>query len=259
MRVPWLPADVTMPSRASRTFRKVMVRSGLATVLYFGSSRHCTVCNRSSRKFLSFGVFPRPDAQCPQCSSLERHRLAIVFLRERTDLFDGLQKRFLHIAPERCFVRMFSEAAGAGYLTADLLKTEVMESMDITDISWPDGSFDVIYCSPVLEHVVDDCQAMRELCRVLAPSGWAMLNVPITANETYEDPSVTDPTERVRQFGQKGHVRRYGPDYMDRLTAAGFDVTRISAGDLVSDANIERYGLANGASGDLFYCMKKSG
>ena len=178
-----------------------MVRSGLAPVLYFGSSRYCTVCNRSSRKFLSFGVRPRPDARCPQCGSLERHRLAILFFRERTNLFDGLQKRFLHIAPERFFVRMFSEAAGDGYLTADLRGTGVMESMDITDIAWSDGTFDVIYCSHVLEHVVDDHRAMRELCRVLAPGGWAMLNVPITANETFEDPSVTDPRERVRQFG----------------------------------------------------------
>ncbi len=185
--------------------------------------------------------------------------MAIVFLRERTNLFDGLPKRFLHIAPERFFRQMFSEAAGDGYLTADLLKTEVMESMDITDIAWPDGSFDVIYCSHVLEHVADDRQAMRELCRVLAPSGWAMLNVPITANETIEDPSETDPMERIRRFGQKGHVRRYGPDYMERLTAAGFEVTRISAGDLVADANIERYGLADPASEDLFYCSRKPG
>ena len=176
---------------------------------------------------------------------------------KRTNLFDGLQKRFLHIAPERCFVRMFSEAAGDGYLTADLRDTGVMESMDITDIAWPDGTFDVIYCSHVLEHVVDDRQAMRELCRVLAPGGWAMLNVPITANETFEDPSVTDPRERIRQFGQKNHVRRYGPDYMDRLTDAGFEVRRISVGDLVEAANIERYGLTDVASGDLFYCVRQ--
>ena len=185
--------------------------------------------------------------------------MAIVFFRERTNLFDGLQKRFLHIAPERFFVRMFSEAAGDRYLTADLRGTGVMESMDITDIAWPDGTFDVIYCSHVLEHVVDDRQAMRELCRVLAPGGWAMLNVPITANETFEDFSVTDPRERIRQFGQKNHVRRYGPDYMDRLTAAGFEVRRISVGDLVEAANIERYGLADVASGDLFYCVRQSG
>lgn len=248
-----------MPSSASKIFGTLMVRSGLAPVLYFGSSRYCTVCNRSSRKFLSFGVRPRPDARCPHCGSLERHRLAIVFFRERTNLFDGLQKRFLHIAPEGFFVRMFSEAAGDRYLTADLRGTGVMESMDITDIAWPDGTFDVIYCSHVLGHVVDDRQAMRELCRVLAPGGWAMLNVPITASETFEDFSVTDPRERIRQFGQKNHVRRYGPDYMDRLTAAGFEVRRISVGDLVEAANIERYGLADVASGDLFYCVRQSG
>ncbi len=246
-----------MPSRASRIFRRRMVSSGLAPVFYFGSSRHCTVCDRSSRKFLPFGFFPRPDAQCPQCGSLERHRLAVLFLRERTNLFDGLQKRFLHVAPEKFYLEMFSEAAGDGYLTADLQKPGVMESMDITDIAWPDGSFDIVYCSHVLEHVVDDRQAMRELCRVLAPGGWAMLNVPITADETFEDPSVTDPEERIRQFGQKHHVRRYGPDYKDRLAAAGFEVTRISVGDLVADTDIERYGLANGEAGDLFYCVKK--
>ena len=154
---------------------------------------------------------------------------------------------------------MFSEAAGDGYLTADLRGTGVMESMDITDIARPDGSFDVIYCSHVFEHVVDDRQAMRELCRVLAPSGWAMLNVPITANETFEDHSVTDPRERIREFGQKDHVRRYGPDYIDRLTEAGFEVTRITLGDLVEDADIERDGLSNAACGDLFYCVRQSG
>ena len=248
-----------MPSKASRIVRKLMVRTGLAPVLYFGSARHCAVCDRSSRRFLSYGARPRPDAQCPQCGSLERHRLAVLFLRERTNLFDGLQKRFLHVAPERCFIQMFSEAAGEGYLSADLLKTDVMESMDITDIAWPDDSFDVIYCSHVLEHVVDDRRAMRELCRVLSPGGWAMLNVPITASETVEDPSVTDPEERIRRFGQKGHVRRYGPDYVDRLTAAGFEVTRISAGDLVAGSNIERYGLADDPSGDLYYCVVKRG
>jgi hypothetical protein len=46
---------------------------------------------------------------------------------------------------------------------------------------------------------------------------------------------------------------------MDRLTAAGFEVRRISVGDLVEAANIERYGLADVASGDLFYCVRQSG
>ena len=49
--------------------------------------------------------------------------------------------------------------------------------------------FDVIYCSHVLEHVPDDRLAMGELRRVLKRAGWAVLLVPITAEQTIEDPT----------------------------------------------------------------------
>ncbi len=39
----------------------------------------------------------------------------------------------------------------------------------------------------------------------------------ITAERTWEDPSVTSPQERERLFGQEDHLRAYGPDYVDRL------------------------------------------
>jgi hypothetical protein len=65
---------------------------------------------------------------------------------------------------------------------------------------------------------------MRELRRVLKPSGWAIIQVPITAPQTFEDPSITDPRDRERIFGQTDHVRVYGPDYRDRLAMAGFSV-----------------------------------
>ena len=71
--------------------------------------------------------------------------------------------------------------------------------MDIME--YPDESFDVIYCSHVLEHVPDDCKAMRESPRVLKRGGWAILLVPINAGKTYEDASITEPAERLRVFG----------------------------------------------------------
>lgn len=58
---------------------------------------------------------------------------------------------------------------------------------------------------------------MKELARVLKPSGWAILQVSMSSRPTYEDPSVIDPEERTRLFGQSDHVRQYGPDYKDRL------------------------------------------
>src|SRR5690606_8666735 len=124
--------------------------------------------------------------------------------------------------PEACFEARLRQRLGEEYLTADLLNPHVMVQMDITDIQYPAGSFDVIYCSHVLEHVPDDQQAIRELCRVRRPGGWAVLMVPITVERTYEDPSITDPAGRLAAFGQENHVRRYGLDFAERLCAAGF-------------------------------------
>ena len=45
---------------------------------------------------------------------------------------------------------------------------------------------------------------------------------------TYEDSAITEPEDRLEAFGQEDHVRIYGRDYVDRLLAAGFEVTRQS-------------------------------
>ena len=83
--------------------------------------------------------------------------------------------------------------------------------MDITKIDYPDDSFDVILCNHILEHIPDDHLAMQELFRVLKPSGWAILQVPIdlNRNETYEDFSIVSPQQRLKVFGQADHVRIY--------------------------------------------------
>ena len=235
---------------------KAKLRSAAKRLRYFGSKRYCNICGRSSSQFQPFGVDPRTDACCPFCRSLERHRLAIIFFEAKTNLFDGHPKDFLHIAPEPAFEKIFSERAGNGYLTADLMAEGVMEKMDITDIKHPDESFDAIYCSHVLEHVPDDRKAMSEFFRVLRPSGWAVLNVPITADVSHEDLSITDPEERLRLYGQHNHVRRYGPDYKDRLEEAGFIVTEYAPDDILSAAEVERHGTTNNAAGTIFYCTK---
>ena len=93
---------------------------------------------------------------------------------------------------------------------------------NLEQLPFRDGSFDVIYCSHVLEHVASDRAAMRELRRVLAPGGWAILQVPIIRETTYEDASITSEAGRLAAFGQHDHVRAYGRDYPQRLAEAGF-------------------------------------
>ena len=121
-----------------------------------------------------------------------------------------------------------------------------MVKMDITEIDYPDKSFNVIICNHVLEHIIDDKKAMNELYRVLKPGGWGILQVPMSLSltTTYEDFSITDPTQREQVFGQSDHVRIYAIDYLDRLKESGFQVDPFEwwTDDEFSDSN-NRYGL----------------
>jgi len=150
----------------------------------------------------------------------------------------------LHVAPERSLGVILRSTPNLDYLSGDLDPKAAMVQMDITDIHYPDNSFDVIYCSHVLEHVPADRTAMRELARVLKPGGWAVLAVPITRQQTLEDARVTSQADRTRLFGQSDHVRAYGADFADRLRECGFEVMIDSFAASLDDATVYKYGLS---------------
>ena len=245
-----LPEAVKLPLREIRTTIMAMPNKG--------SRRFCPVCERSSRRFISFGVIQRDDAKCVYCGSLERHRLVWLFLKGKTTLFDGNKKLLLHVAPEPCIESRLKKTLGTGYLSADLRHPGAMLKLDISKIDLDDNSFDVIICNHVLEHVPNDKEAIKEIQRVLKPNGWAILSVPITAEVTYEDDSVSSPSERLKHFGQKDHVRRYGPDFIDRLLDAGFGVTRITPRDVATPDECITLGLT-AATGEIYCCTKREG
>jgi ubiquinone/menaquinone biosynthesis C-methylase UbiE len=150
---------------------------------------------------------------------------------------------------------MFRSSKSIEYVSADLSAPEAMVKMDITEIQYSDDTFDVIYCSHVLEHVSDDRKAMREFCRVLKPGGWAILQVPIMADKTFEDSTVISPEEKQRLFGQHDHVRQYGLDYKDRLADAGFRVTVDGFVRELDYRTIRRFGLIR--EDDVYLCGKE--
>jgi predicted SAM-dependent methyltransferase len=215
------------------------LRATCARISWFGFRYKCPLCKHRLRKFLPFGLnFPvlkekkvigggyRQNARCPICGSLDRERLLYLYLLHRTDLFEK-PKRLLHVAPEATVGHVLRTKANIDYVTADIASETVMIKMDITDIRFPDNSFDAIICNHVLEHIIDDGKAMSELYRILKPGGWAILQVPLslTLKNTYEDFSITTTTGREEAFGQGDHVRIYAEkDYQDRLTRVGFKV-----------------------------------
>jgi hypothetical protein len=112
-----------------------------------GRRRYCAVCDSWSRFFLSHGPPSRrsEDIVCPICLSHRWHRLAWIYLKSCTNLRDGSSKKLLHFASETAFVEGFKKISGVDYLSADLVSAHAMVKMDITDIDWPDSSFDIVY------------------------------------------------------------------------------------------------------------------
>ncbi|MCI0562693.1 MAG: methyltransferase domain-containing protein, partial [Nitrososphaera sp.] len=205
--------------------KRLSGHSLLGILKYIGVRYHCPVCGEYFRHMLPFGVTPRPNAQCPRCCSLERHRLIWVYLRQRTDLFRRYT-RLLHIAPEPAFRQIFAALPNIDYVSVDIASPLAMLRSDLVNLPLRDNCIDTILCVHVLEHIVDDRRAMRELFRVLRPGGWAILQTPVDLNlsATYEDADITSTEGRLRAFGQNDHVRCYGRDYKDRLEKAGFVV-----------------------------------
>ena len=216
--------------------------------------KYCPVC-ASNQYFLPYGIVPRPNVMCPSCKAKNRHRLIYLFFQRNTELFKDTNKKFLHIAPEKCFMHGFEAQFGANYYSADLKMPRAAIKMDITDIPFDTNYFDYIYCSHVLEHVEHDLTAMREFYRCLKPGGWLAVMVPLSDQEkTYEDPSITTKLEREKHFGQYDHVRMYGTDIVDRLQLAGFLVKPITAHDFMSPEEIERMEVKK--SHRIFFCHK---
>lgn len=179
----------------------------VAGLFYKGRGAECPVCGAKYRKFMPYGyVQPRPNALCPKCLSLERHRLLWLYLTRETDLLTAFP-RTLHIAPEVCIMRHLKphfKSHPGQYVTADLESPLADLHFDVQQIPLADGSVDVVICNHIMEHVAD---------------------------------------ERTRIFGQYDHRRIYGADYADRLRQAGFQVADIDYAATFTEAERRLYAL----------------
>lgn len=209
--------------------------------MFAGQEHYCPLCESHLSRFL---VLHRPYYRwCPVCRSFQRLRLGWLFLNRQPGMLQTVPKRILHIAPETALSLRLSHLSGLDYISADLNNPLANVKMDVQNIQFPDASFDLIYCSHVLEHIDDDYLALGEFYRVLKPGGQAIIMVPVTANATIENPAITDPVERQRLFGQHDHVRRYGPDFPERMESAGFDTTAFNTLDIVTPGEVQLMGL----------------
>lgn len=198
--------------------------------------RYCSVCSRLVRKQFKPGPGGRPNASCPKCRSLERHRFLALLLEMLRPSLDDLGL-LVDVAPSPETTPLLAKLEPRVHsrldLGADNRLVDVLGSL--TELPYRDGSVDLLTCYHVLEHVPDDRAAMREIARVLSPTGLGILQVPFRPGQpTDEDPSA-DVEERIRRFGQRDHVRWYGDDFEDRLVESGLGIQRITPRSLIGE------------------------
>lgn len=221
-----------------RTYRLIRIRArsrhkGTALPYY------CPCCNTYLKQFVNGGYENRPDIYntaryqeidqnviCPVCGSLPRHRILVSWMNGNQEWVAG--KSILHFAQEKS-VRMWFDRYHIDYTTADLYHSADLK-INIEDTGLEDGSYDIIICNHVLEHVSDYKKALSEMYRIIRPGGRMIISFPVDRSfrTVYEDHTISSEEERVRHFGQNDHLRIFGNDSAELLASFGFQVTEIT-------------------------------
>ena len=156
------------------------------------------------------------------------------------------------MAIEPCLEPRFKKWLGVKYLTTDLFNPHAMVTINITNIEYPDQSFEIIYCSHVLEHFQNGKKAIRKFPSVMKDNGWSILFISIYAEKTFDKPFKVEYAERLKAFGQEDHVRRYDPNYINILHEIGCSIELTKFIIFFQKAEAIRIGLI--ASGSIYYC-----
>lgn len=143
-------------------------------------TRACASCGRRTR-FLVSGTESR-SIRCLSCKStaislatvaqiqqlpLDPATSAVYELSYHGAVHRYLKQRFAHFECSEYF------GPPAGGVLVNGVRNE-----DVQKLSFEDGSFDLVSCTEVFEHVPDYLAGFSEVCRVLRPGGWFVFTVP---------------------------------------------------------------------------------
>ena len=193
-------------------FRKMLVP------FYKGKNNQCNVCET---KLDHFAKLPNGELICPICGSLPRSRRLYRLLNE-----EFLKHGFLVLdfSPFRILYKKMKAIKNITYFPSDFEDDFIADyQYDMRSIDTESDKFDLIICYHILEHIIEDQTAMKELYRVLKENGKVLVQTPFKEGEIYEDQTIVSPEERLKHFGQDNHVRIYSLSGLEeRLKNAGF-------------------------------------
>lgn len=124
-----------------------------------------TPLNKIKRRIYNFNQFERDQWVAHQANRIQKGAKVL-------DVGAGPCRYKHHFS--HCIYKAhdFAKTPGQKYGELDYVS-------DIVNIPVPDGSFDTIVCTEVLEHVPDPVAAVKEFSRILVPNGKLILTAPL--------------------------------------------------------------------------------
>lgn len=228
---------------------------------------YCPCCDKHFRQFRDNRYYDDPgrfnpsmfskarqDVICDFCRSAPRHRIIAWWAEQNIDLLRS--SKVLLFAPELSMMLWFKRH-GIHVVTADLFDKKADIKLDLTAISLPDESEDIVFCNHVLEHVPDPSQALSELHRIIRKGGSLIISFPIDFKlDGMIENADCSIDKRIRLFGQYDHLRVFGKDSAEMLENAGFEVDTIRIDDM-PESIAPVTGPADYDTNTVFCCIRK--
>jgi SAM-dependent methyltransferase len=182
---------------------------------------------RLARVMLDTHPVGAPPAPSPSARAWVRTPEARALRIAEINLIEGLHDELAHL-PGLAYSE-FREGAEPGSIV------EAVRREDLTRLTYPDESFDLVLTSETLEHVPELDAGLAEIRRVLVPGGRHIFTIPLRPGvpTTYARATIGPGGVVAHQSppichpgGDTGYpvFTEFGADLPDRLRRAGFDV-----------------------------------
>ena len=178
-----------------------------------------TACISSLHEQLRISGVMQSD--CLSCGATVRER-QLKFYFDEVKLLQGRSRmRILHFNPEPRFLNYLSNLNPELHILAMAKATDLRyETVNIEDLPYSDGVFDLLIANGQLEIVSSVDKTLNELNRVLKPGGLLVLQTSFShvLEATWEDAGLDNDLLRAKAYGNGSHRRLFGRDIVDLLS-----------------------------------------
>lgn len=152
------------------------------------NSGFCNICEADT-VFIEYTPWLRGNYKCKKCQSQPRNRALVNVLNKYAKEWHNLtMHESSPSGPLSGFLKKKCKNYSSSHYFSDVARGSYkgeFRSEDLSALTFPDQSFDLIVTSDVFEHVMDPDKAFHEIARVLKPGGMHIFTIPWIPNHKH--------------------------------------------------------------------------